>query len=400
MLTLALLGHALAAEPTDQEPALDAAPTASLTAPAPAALSIPEAEEQVPAALTPRSPSPSAPVAGRLVFVPGIGWNAAPDQSVTGFSTGVIAHGQDLEGVDLQWVGSWLNGTADGVQMAMAYTVAHDVSGIQTAMGFAWAKGNVDVAQLSVGASVAEGRVHGLQASAGLVWAGEGFRGIQASSGLNVAGGTSEGIQATAGVNVADRLDGVQAAPVNVAKEVQGLQLGLVNVGKRVDGVQLGLVNIAETSDVSIAPINLVKDGLHRVDVWASESATATVAAKIGSKHVYTVAGVGWIRPDQSWWTFGGGFGVHLQKDIVWTEVDATVWGVADGMRLAPGMHHKLRGSVGLELAPALQPFAGVSINGWYGTGQVWPRAIDLPLQTSPDRRYAMWPGAHVGVSF
>jgi hypothetical protein len=408
MLTLALLGHALAADPVDAPvpaPPVEASPAEGvpLDAPPTAAMTIPPVPVLVPAALTDRdapAEGDPAPVAGRLVLVPGVGWHAAPDRSVTGFSTGIVAHGHDLEGLDLQWAGSWLTGSMTGLQATMAYAVADDVHGLQTTLGVAWATGDVHLGQAGLGVNIAEGKVYGMQATAGLNVAGEGFEGFQGTAGLNIAGGTSEGVQASAGLNVADELAGLQAAPVNVADEVRGMQLGLVNVGRHVKGVQLGLVNIAETSDVSIAPINLVKDGLHRVDVWASESAMTTVAAKIGSKHVYAISGVGWVRPDQPWWTFGGGFGVHLQKDRVWGEVDGTAWGVADGLRLAPGWHNKLRGSVGFELAPALQPFVGLSMNGWYGTGQVWPRAVDIPSSRTSDRRYVAWPGAHVGISF
>ncbi len=401
MLTLALLGSALAGEAPSDAPPL---PAATLTPAAERAEPEEPAEELAPpvavAAAIPRDDDGSEPVSSRLVFVPGMGWNAAPDRSVTGFSTGIIAHGHDLEGLDAQWVGSWLTGTMSGIQTAMAYTVAQDVHGLQATMGVAWARGDVRVGQASLGVNVAEGAVDGVQLTTGVNVAAEGFDGLQASTGLNLAGGDSEGVQATCGLNIARGFDGVQLGAVNVADDVRGLQLGFLNVGKRVDGVQLGLVNIAETSDVSIAPINFVKDGLHRVDVWASESAMTTVAMKFGSKHVYTLGGAGWVRPDQPWWTFGGGFGVHVQKDQLWGEVDATVWGVADGIRLAPGLHNKVRASVGLEVAPALQPFVGVSLNGWYGTGDIWPRAVDLPSQATPDHRYVAWPGAHVGISF
>jgi hypothetical protein len=181
---------------------------------------------------------------------------------------------------------------------------------------------------------------------------------------------------------------------------VDGLQLGLVNVGGDVKGVQLGLVNVARTSQVSIAPINLVADGLHKLDVWTSESAVANAGLKFGSKNVYTLLAVGWVSPTDGWWTWGGGFGVHLGKDPLWLEADATTWGVSRGQVVAPGVHGKLRAQVGLELAEHFAPFAGVSMNTWVGEGSVWPRAIGLPSSPEDEHRVVTWPGFHAGISF
>ena len=329
------------------------------------------------APLAPLRPAPSpiteaapadAAVPFRLVLVPGVGLAAAPDAAVHGSSFGVYAHAAAVRGLDAQLLGTWVDGEVDGVQAALGLAVAGEVRGAQLSSGVNWSRGDVAFAQLSAGANVAEGAVRGVQGSAG--------------------------------VNVAAAVDGMQAAPVNVARAVSGAQLGLVNVGGDARGLQLGLVNVARTSGVSLGLVNLIGDGLHRVDVWASESSVGNVGIKLGSKQVYTLVGAGWVGLEQDFWTFGGGMGVHLGRDRLWVEVDDSVWGIADGVRLAPGIHNKLRIQAGVALHEHLQPFAGVSLNHWIGTGAVWPSAQDLPARITPDKRLAAWPGVHAGISF
>jgi hypothetical protein len=385
------------------------APAIEAVAPAPAALNTP-----APAALRPSAPQvpqvPQVPVLTRhegtatvpfrLAVVPGLGIGASPTASVDGFSTGVLAHGVNLKGFDTQLAGSWLTGDLDGVQTTLAYAVADDVRGAQITLGVNAAAGSVEGGQFSLGVNVAGGDMEGAQVNLGINVAAGRMEGAQVGLGVNLAAGDAKGVQATTGLNVAKNIDGLQLGSLNIAEGVKGSQIGWMNVGQDVNGLQLGLVNVAKTSDVSIAPINLIGDGLHRVDVWASESAVASVAAKIGSKNFYTLGGVGWVGVDQPWWTFGAGFGAHLQKDRVWVEIDASTWAIAKGVQFVPGLHNKLRTQVGFEVAEAFQPFAGVSLNHWYGIGRVWPEAHELPSHVTPDKRMVMWPGAHVGVSF
>lgn len=305
----------------------------------------------------------------RVTVVPGIGIDASPTAHVDGFSVGLVGQAASLDGFDGQLGLSMVKGEARGFQGALGMAMADSVDGIQVSCGVSLSRGDVDM--------------------------------VQASSGVNLAGGTVRGVQVAGGVNVAQTVEGVQAAPLNVAQAVDGVQAGLLNVGGDAKGLQIGLVNVARTSEVSIAPVNLIGDGLHRVDVWTSDSAVMSGAVKFGSKQVYTLLGTGWVGVDQPWWTFGGGLGLHLQKGPLWVEVDDSVWGLASGKLLAPGVHNKLRMQVGVDLVGRhLAPFVGVSVNTWVGTGAIWPRAVDLPQRISRDRTVATWPGVHAGVSF
>jgi hypothetical protein len=336
----------------------------------------------------------------RASFVPGVGYAAAPDDSVKGFSIGFLSYMQDLEGLDLELVGSWADGRMEGAQISTFGNIAGEVDGAQLSTGINWSTGRGEGTQLSAGANVAGDDFVGFQGASGVnVVAGD-LRGLQASCVNVVAGEASQGVQLSAGVNVANGFTGVQMSPLNVARNLDGLQLGVVNVGGDVGGVQIGVVNIAKTSNVSIAPINLIGDGLHRLDVWASESAIGTAALKFGSKNVYTLIGAGWVNPSQSYWTFGGGLGVHLVRDPFWLEIDGSAWSVAEGPFILPGVHAKLRSQVGLDIAPHFAPFAGLSMNTWTGFGDVTPRALGVPSARRASGRFTVWPGFHAGVSF
>jgi len=350
LTTLALLsGVALAQEPPPPPP--------------PAAVAQPTVG-------VPRPEATAEAVPFRVTVVPGIGWNASPNAQVDGFSTGFVGQAASVDGIDAQVAVSIVEGAVDGVQASAGLSMAQRVDGVQLSAGANLVEEGVDMAQLSAG--------------------------------VNIAGGEVRGLQAAGGANIAERVDGLQTAPLNIADEVRGVQAGVVNVGGDVDGLQVGLVNVARTSKVSIAPLNFIGDGLHRVDIWSSESALLSGGVKFGSKHVYTLIAAGWVGEEQTWWTFGGGFGVHLQKDRLWAEIDDSAWGVASGNVVAPGVHNKLRMQVGLDLVHRhLAPFVGVSVNTWFGTGQVTPRAVnDLPSRMADGGRVVTWPGVHAGVSF
>lgn len=349
-------------------------PAATLAPPPPAAVRATPADEE-PA---------DAPVSLKVSVLPGVGVAAGADRAIDGLGIGAVSMSPAVTGLDAELGVSWVDGPMSGLQTALGLVVADDVDGVQASLGLTWARGDVSLAQLSSGAAVAEGDL----------------RGVQAAAGLGVVGGTATGLQA-APVVVAGGVDGVQAGLLTVGGAVRGAQFGLLNVGRDVNGLQLGLVNVARTSKVSIAPLNFVGDGLHRVDVWASDSAVGSLAVKFGSRHVYTLLGAGWVNPTQPWWTFGGGLGVHLPTGPVWLEIDDTVWSLAAGNVLVPGIHDKLRASVGVDLYKHhLAPFAGVSVNTWYGIGRVAPRAVGLPEYADSTRKVVAWPGVHAGVSF
>lgn len=208
-------------------------------------------------------------------------------------------------------------------------------------------------------------------------------------------------VQVGGALATAGHVDGVVIAPITVVRSFDGSTFGLLNLAGDGQGAMFGLVNVARTLDgPAFGLVNVVGDGLFRVDMWASESSVANVGLKVGSKVTYTLVGAGWVRPGGPWWTAGGGFGLHLPARFAWFEVDLSGWMVAEGNAVLPGGHGKLRAQVGLPIARHFQPFAGASLNGWWGNGQVWPVWVGDGPWGRFGERTAAWPGVHAGVSW
>lgn len=130
----------------------------------------------------------------------------------------------------------------------------------------------------------------------GFVW--QRARGVQVAGVSGYVGGDLTGAQ-IGGVVSATRgaVTGFQTAGVvNYAGSVSGAQVSIVNIGGTVKGLQLGLVNVADDADrgATIGLVNVVrKNGRHQIEVSTSNTAAFSVATKLGTKHVYSVLGMG-----------------------------------------------------------------------------------------------------------
>ncbi len=292
---------------------------------------------------------PPAPL--KVSILPGLGFAAASDRPVDGIAVGFVTRSPRVEGLDASLV-TVVDGTIEGGQFGII--------------------------------TVSKGGVQGGQAAAG----------------LSIAKGFSRGLAVSGGIAVAESWQGVVAAPMTVVSELDGVQMGMLNVGGSGKGAMVGFVNVAKSLDgPAIGLVNIIGDGMFHVDTWVSESALLSGAVKFGSKTTYTLIGAGWVRPDGPWWTAGWGLGVHLPARFVFVESDITAWMVAEGSLVLPGVHGKLRAQLGLPLAKRFSPFAGASLNGWWGSGDAWPLLVGLP---SSDRqhRVVFWPGLHAGIQW
>jgi hypothetical protein len=188
----------------------------------------------------------------------------------------------------------------------------------------------------------------GLQAAGAVNWAGR-FQGLQLAGALNRAG-AFVGLQAAGAVNIAQTLSGLQLGVVNVAGDVHGLQLGVVNVAKQVKGTSIGLVSVADNGRVQ--PV-----------VWASSSLPLNVAAKFTVGPIYTQAGLGYSRGNQTY-TYELGLGGHFPIGRFFVEPGVHYSEVRSAKQpfnhaLVEFGHYRV--AVGMELVRA-SPFAGVGI--------------------------------------
>lgn len=182
------------------------------------------------------------------------------------------------------------------------------VSGAQIGTLASISGGRAFGAQISAGANYASGPVEGAQVTAIFNHAGE-LDGFQGSQGVNVVGGpmvgaqvsalgnvvagNARGTQLAAGLNLAtERFGGAQIATVNVANEVHGMQLGLVNVARRGRGLQVGIVNIVDEPAEALGIVTIARDAIHPI-AWASNLAYTNAGIKFMSRHLYSVAAIG-----------------------------------------------------------------------------------------------------------
>ncbi|MGN7822448.1 hypothetical protein ACTJJB_20135 [Chitinophaga sp. 22536] len=105
------------------------------------------------------------------------------------------------------------------------------------------------------------------------------------------------------------------AGAINVTKDANVQVGGLLNVAKKVKGVQVaGLLNIADSSDYSIALINIVKHGEKQISLSIDETSNTILAFKSGGRVLYGILGVGYNFKNDSAtrYAFQGGIGAHL----------------------------------------------------------------------------------------
>ncbi|MDP1915771.1 MAG: caspase family protein [Myxococcales bacterium] len=262
-----------------------------------------------------------------------------------GVAGAALVSTQRVRGVVLAPV-SVVSGLMLGVQ-AGAVNVAGDglfgtqVGAVNLAAGGAWA--------LQGGAvNVASGGVSGAQLSAFNVATG-GFRGLQAGA-VNLAGGSF--------------VTGAQVGVLNIGGDVTGAQVGVINIATTVKGTQIGVVNVAAETTAPVGLINIITQGRFRASVWTNETSVVNLAAKLGSRHVYSFAALG-LNPRA-----GGhvaavlGLGVHLDFGRFYGQFEADTGSLISLVRPLPSdtLVVSERLVIGYQFADAFSVFAGPSM--------------------------------------
>ncbi|MDR2287114.1 MAG: hypothetical protein LBE04_06530 [Prevotellaceae bacterium] len=161
------------------------------------------------------------------------------------------------------------------------------------------------------------GNCDGLQ-SAGLINSTKGdYNGVQYAGLMNRTGGNCEGLQLAGLINsTKGDYKGAQfAGLINVSKNISGAQIAcLVNIAQKVKGLQFaGLINIADSSDCSVAIINLIKSGEKSVAVTYDETGSVITSFRSGGKVTYGIAGFGYnYKTNKNLLVTEGGLGAHI----------------------------------------------------------------------------------------
>lgn len=258
-------------------------------------------------------------------------------------------------------------GMLTGIQTSVGMNCSGGLRGLQMSVGMNLSSRPAAGLQATVGANIVVGSMKGLQAATGLNLTKGDMVGLQAATGLNLVTGKLSGIQASSGYNHAGRINGAQIGLLNVGGSVEGLQLGLVNLAGSVSGAQIGLVNIAGRSKAPLGLLNLVKDGLHHLDVFYSDTAMANMALMLGGQNLYSILGVG-IQPThcRTRWLAGMGIGAYIPLPLrFFLNTDAMAWNVNDHEAWTHelNMLYQLRLLAGLRLHRRFAVFIGPTLN-------------------------------------
>jgi hypothetical protein len=246
------------------------------------------------------------------VLVPSVRIGGSDGPVLNNFVLGLVGYSDALEGVQLSLGGNMVGHYMRGAQVSSGFNLTRGPStGTQLAAVTNVAVDGFRGFQAAAVANVALGEVRGYQASV-INWAGKDVRGVQTGV-VNWAGGDFRGAQignvgASMGLHT-----GLQLAVVNVGNKVTGAQIGVINVANEVRGLQLGVINVGRSvSGASVGVVSAVADGYHGLQLWSSDLAPTNLGFKLGSRHVYSVLGIGVDREDdQAQFVSQGGIGVH-----------------------------------------------------------------------------------------
>ena len=254
-------------------------------------------------------------------------------------------------------------------------------------------------------------RVDGVQVAMGAAVVDEEIHGLQGAFGAAISRNRVEGWQLAMAYNSAKSLVGAQTGLVNYAENVEtGAQIGMVNVGGKVKGVQIGLVNWAQEADASIGLIAATKEHGLRPEVWTSDAALVNVGLRFGAKHTYSFLTAG-MHPYGAGkgWLFGFGVGARAKLGERFAlDFDLIGHAYARGLvvRDTPSGMGTFRITFAWQALPRLAVFGGPTVRalidpqtertGLTQTGLGYTAYDD----STPDLRVRVWPGFAAGLRF
>lgn len=231
----------------------------------------------------------------------------------TSLTPGLSSHGimssQVVNKFSLNVFGGYTAGT-NGFEIAGLFNITKgDVKKLQFAGLFNEAGGSLNGFQVAGLLNNVRGEKQGFQAAgllnrvkgntAGFQLAGlcnlsyKDMMGAQAAGILNLVAGNADGVQIAGIANLLRKdMDGTQIAGVgNMTRHLKGVQIaGVFNYAKRMDGFQVGLINVSDTSSgYSLGLINIVKQGYHKISLFANETVNTNIAVKTGNSKLYTI---------------------------------------------------------------------------------------------------------------
>lgn len=372
-------------------------------------------------------PRPHLPVDVAFAYPLSIGGAlAAPPK--TNFSLGILwAREGEVGGGALSSIGTWVDGptrgvgvsgvvyrtgglegfggagaafisteAVRGVVLAPATIVAGSMKGLQGG-AFHLVSNGTTGAQISA-VNFTAGGLLGAQVGAVNVVTG-GATGLQAGA-VNVTTAELRGFQGSV-LNIASGVTtGAQVGVLNIGGDVTGAQIGVLNIASTVKGTQIGVLNIAKESDAPIGLLNVITKGQFRAAVWANETQVVNVAAKLGSRNVYSQLTIG-LNPRDGTRLFAGlGLGLHLDFGKFYGQLEADAGNLyvpSAIFRNADVFLVNERLTVGYQFADAFSVFAGPSFTQMVSFSRSDITAL-APWGLAPSQSVRLVPGFVIGA--
>lgn len=231
-------------------------------------------------------------------------------------------------------------------------------------------------------------------------------RNFQFAGFSNITGGNFEGFQFAGFMNKAGDVHGAQFAGfINQARDIDGFRFaGFINIARKVRGFQFaGFLNIADSSDHSLALVNIIKKGEMSLAATTDETQSTLLTFRSGGRIFYGILGAGynWKLKDNHV-AFEGGFGVHLPfSDSFRINTELSELYLEDWHK---GEYYKgsLRIVPALKLARNIELTAGPSLNFSVADTQEGMDLIkkDLWHDDAHGNKYQLFIGYNAGLQY
>ena len=234
--------------------------------------------------------------------------------AIDGIEVGAIVNHVDNEVRGMQYAGiaNFANDVT-GIQAAGIGNIADDVFGAQFA-DFINVSRTLTGAQFGGIINVTESATQAAQFG-GIINMSKQFQGGQFAGIIN-ANENFEGLQIAGILNANETCQGAQYAGIgSINNEFTGFGAsGIFNRTKTLNGVQIaGIINVIDTieSGVSIALLNIVKNGYKEWTISAADYQNIGLSFKIGTQKLYTIFNLGATFMEDNLWIAGIGLGTR-----------------------------------------------------------------------------------------
>lgn len=322
-----------------------------------------------------------------------------------GLSSHGIMSSQVINKFSLNVFGGYTAGT-NGFEIAGLFNINKgDVKKMQFAGLFNQVGGAVKGIQVAGLLNDVRGEAKGFQAAGLINHVKKDNEGFQIAGIANISRKNMNGFQAAGVTNIIEQnFSGTQISGVAnfTTKNADGIQIaGVFNYAKKLTGFQLGLINVADTSSgYSLGLINLIKNGYHKVSLFANETVNSNISLKTGNANLYTVLFAGMnISEQEKVKTAGIGLGhdfIFNNRLSMALEISGQI--IYLGNWDAANLLNRVQGNLQYQVIKGLTIFAGPSYALYSGDSAI--SAPGYKQNIVPTRHHSFGPSTKGWLGF